>query len=447
MDARIITSLTEHISGHVYTGSNARNTIRTGLWNGFEEVIAPVVVECSDSDDIQTAVRIAAEYNLPVSVLGGGHDWYRRSVSQSGVTLDLRQMRQVAVSSDRASLIADGGAVVKNAVDALPQNYALVTGVHTQVGLAGLALGGGYGKLNSRFGLVTDNLKSATIVLADGSLVTVSEDENAELFWALRGAGKNFGVLCSAEFIIHKLSPVLTATIFIAPPDARNGLCNLQDILDSADDRLSVFSTFSSLPGKGPGLILEPMWSGDEATGERYLQQLSSLAGATIIKKTWSEYRETYDSTSDCASWPKGPGYRMDAFNLDQLNVDIAEAIVECCRTMPSQQSCVMLHDFRGKAARVATGHCAFAQRDDHFNMQIVAGWQTSAQKVLADQWMSRIQHIMPSLSEGMSYPAVVGSEGQERARNFYGPSLDKLLRLKKQFDPDNRFRPPYGLF
>jgi hypothetical protein len=133
----------------------------------------------------------------------------------------------------------------------------------------------------------------------------------------------------------------------------------------------------------------------------------------------------------------------MAAFNLDQLNVDIAEAIVECYRTMPSQQSCVMLHDFRGKAARVATGHCAFAQRDDHFKMQIVAGWQTSAQKVLADQWMSRIQHIMPSLSEGMSYPAVVGSEGQERARN----SLERLLRLKKQFDPDNRFRAPYGLF
>lgn len=285
MDARIITSLTEHISGHVFTGSDASNTIRTGLWNGFDEVIVPVVVECSDSDDIQAAVRIAAEYNLPVSVLGGGHDWYRRSVSRSGITLDLRQMRQVTVSSDRATLIADGGAVVKNAVDALPDNYALVTGVHSQVGLAGLALGGGYGKLNSRFGLVTDNLKSATFVLADGALVTVSEDENADLFWALRGAGKNFGVLCSAEFIIHKLSPVLTATIFIAPPDARKGLCNLQDILDSADDRLSVFSTFSSLPGKGPGLILEPMWSGDEATGERYLQQLSSLAGACVIKK------------------------------------------------------------------------------------------------------------------------------------------------------------------
>ncbi|HDR2399068.1 TPA: FAD-binding oxidoreductase [Enterobacter bugandensis] len=214
MDACIITSLTEHISGHVFTGSDAINTIRTGLWNGFEEVITPVVVECSECDDIQTAVRIAAEYNVPISVLGGGHYWFRRSVSQSGITLDLRQMRRVAFNSDMASLFAEGGAIVKNAVDALPENYALVTGVHTQVGLAGLALGGGYGKLNSRFGLVTDNLKSATIVLADGSLVTVSEHENAELFWALRGAGKNFGVLCSAEFTVHQLSPVsLISTI------------------------------------------------------------------------------------------------------------------------------------------------------------------------------------------------------------------------------------------
>lgn len=447
MRSRIISSLEKHIEGTIHSGHEAGQALRTGLWNGMEDVSAAISVRCASISDLQNAIRIAAEHDMPVSALGGGHDWYRRAVCPKGMTLDLRNMRHVSVSSESSTLTAAGGAIVENAIDVLPEGYALVTGVHTQVGLAGLALGGGYGKLNSRFGLVTDNLKKAEVVLGDGSLVTASEKENPDLFWSLRGAGKNFGVLASAEFAIHRLSPVLTATLFIKSEYALQGLRSLQTILDEAGDRLSVFSTFSALPGKGMGLILEPLWTGDETTGEMYIRQLSSLAGAALIKKSWSEYRDTYDSASDRSSWPKGQGYRMDAFNLNRLDEETSGAVIECCRRMPSEQNCIMLHDFRGRASEITQEETAFSHRRDHFNMQIVARWQTDAEKERGDKWVSEIQNIIKPFNDSGSYPAVPGPEGQERARKFYGESLNKLQVLKKRFDPENRFSAPYGIF
>lgn len=447
MNSRIISSLKKYVRGTIYSGHEAGQTLRTGLWNGMDEVNAPISVRCTSTSDLQNAIRIAAVHDVPVSVLGGGHDWYRRAISTKGITLDLRSMRDVSVNTENSTLTASGGVIVKNAIDVLPAGYALVTGVHTQVGLAGLALGGGYGKLTSRFGLVTDNLIQAEVVLEDGSLVTASKTDNPDLFWALRGAGKNFGVLASAEFAIHRLPPVLTATLFIEPEYALQGLKSLQKILDEAGDRLSIFSIFSAFPGKGIGLILEPLWTGDEIAGEKYIRQLSLLTGATLVKKGWSEYREIYDSASDDSSSPKGHGYRMDAFNLNYLNDEVSEAVIECCLRMPSKQNCIMLHDFRGQASNIAPEKTAFSHRRDHFNMQIVASWQTAAEKLQGDKWISEIQKIIEPVNAFGSYPAVLGPEGQERARKFYGESLNKLQVMKKRYDPKNRFNAPYGIF
>lgn len=447
MNSQIISILNKYVVGSVTSGYEAAQTLRAGLWNGMDKVNAAISVRCTSTSDLQNAIRIAAEQDLPVSVLGGGHDWYRRAVSTKGITLDLRDMRDVSVNTESSTLTAAGGVIVENAIDVLPEGYALVTGVHTQVGLAGLALGGGYGKLNSRFGLVTDNLIKAEVVLGDGSLVTASKTENPDLFWSLRGAGKNFGVLASAEFAIHRLPPVLTATLFIESEYSRQGLKSLQEILNEAGDRLSIFSTFSALPGKGIGLILEPLWTGDEITGEKYIRQLSLLAGATVVKKGWSEYRETYDSASDQSSWPKGRGYRMDAFNLKHLDDEISGAVIDCCMRMPSKQNCIMLHDFRGHASNIAPEDTAFSHRRDHFNMQIVASWQTAAEKLQGDQWISEIQKTIEPVNAFGSYPAVLGPEGQERARKFYGKSLNKLQVMKKRYDPKNRFDAPYGIF
>ena len=447
MNARIISKLEKHIEGSIQTGQEAGQKLRTGLWNGIDEINDAISVRCTGIADLQNAVRIAAEYEVPVSVLGGGHDWCRRSVSKEGITLDLREMRQVSVSRRDSLLTAAGGALVKNAIDVLPEGFGLVTGVHTQVGLSGLALSGGYGKLNSRFGLVTDNIKKATVVLADGSLVTASGHENPDLFWALKGAGKNFGVLASADFAIHRLSRVLTATVFIESGCALKGFLTLQEILDEAGDSMSIFSTFSALPGKGMGLILEPLWTGNKAAGEEYIRRLSSLPGATLIDKSWSEYRDTYDSESDGSSWPKGRGYRMDAFNLNRLDEETSRAVIECCMHMPSEQNCIMLHDFHGRAACIASDEAAFSHRRNHFNMQIVTSWQTEEHKKDGNKWVSQIQHIIEPFSDYGSYPAVLGPEGHKRARKFYGESLNKLQEVKKRFDPDNRFNAPYGIF
>lgn len=137
----------------------------------------------------------------------------------------------------------------------------------------------------------------------------------------------------------------------------------------------------------------------------------------------------------------------MDAFNLSRLDRETVEAVLACCQRMPSAQNCIMLHDFRGAAACVASEETAFSHRRNHFNMQVVASWQTPAEKIEGEEWMAEIQRIIEPVSDGSAYPAVVGATGQQRARAFYAGSLNKLQEMKKRFDPENRFNAPYGLF
>ncbi|WP_172601277.1 FAD-binding oxidoreductase [Rhizobium leguminosarum] len=215
MPDRLLAELSRHVSGTVLTGDDAAGSLRTGLWNGTGNTRTLAAVQCLSENDVQIAVQIASDRHVSVSALGGGHDWTARSVCRDGITLDLRRLNRAHADRQGATMTIEGGAIVQNVLDQLPDDMAFVAGVHSQVGVAGLTLGGGYGKLNSRFGLATDNLTRARVVLADGTIVDASPDEYSDLFWALRGAGKNFAILVSAEFNLFPLDEVLESVRFI----------------------------------------------------------------------------------------------------------------------------------------------------------------------------------------------------------------------------------------
>ncbi|WP_198157523.1 FAD-binding oxidoreductase [Methylobacterium nodulans] len=405
-------------------------------------------MECLTASDVENAVRIASDYNAHVSVMGGGHDWTARSVCRNGITLDLRSLNKTRVNRERATLSIEGGAIVQNVLDCLPDDMAFVAGVHSQVGVSGLTLGGGYGKLNSRFGLAADTLQRAEVVLADGTNIVASADENPDLFWALRGAGKNFAILTSAEFALFPLEKVLNAKVFIPLAQARASLRVVQDILDEAGDNLSTFSAFTAVPNQGFGLVLEPLWSGRKQRGEHYLGLLSRLEGATVLVKSWVVYRDIYDASSD-AAWPDGQGYRMDAHNIARLTPEVIDVTVECARRSPSEKNCIMLHDFRGAAARVPTEATAFPFRFNHFNMQIVARWEPgrSDEEAKGRQWIEHIRAVLNPLSTRGGYPSVLGLDSHDRARAFYGEAIEALTVIKRKYDLENRFSADFGLF
>lgn len=448
MKTGLINDLKKSFGDNLRSAHDADECVRTGLWNGAANIETLASVACFGALDVQRAVQIARDHDADVSALGGGHDCVGRSARKNGITLDLRSLHQATFNPQTRTITAKGGALVRNALQCLPSDFGLVTGVHKAVGLTGLALGGGYGKLNSRFGLVTDTLQRADVVVADGSLVVASDEDNSDLFWALRGGGKNFGVVTSAEYSVPPLQKALTGTIFFPLSSARQGLRILQSLIDEEGDALSVFSTFAAAPNGEFGLILEPLWTGDEQKGEHYFGLMSREVKATTLSRKWCGYKDVYDDVED-AAWPKGRGYRMDAHNIARLSDDVVSLVVDCAARSPSDKNCLMLHDFHGAAARIPGDATSFPLRRNHFNMQIVASWDTGSREDEEEgrQWINKIRELIGPMSIGGAYPAVLDLDSADRARAFYGGAVEKLRRLKTLYDPSNRFSAEFGLF
>jgi len=219
------------------------------IYNGVVEYQPALCALCETVADVQAAVRVAREHNLGLSVRGGGHDWAGRSLRDRGLVIDLSKMRRVEVDVKAQVATAEGGATAGDLVAAAaPHNLVGVTGTASGVGMAGLTLGGGYGPLTPQFGLALDNLLGAEIVLGDGRKVNADAFENAELYWALRGGGGNFGVVTSMRIRLHPLRELLAGIILFPWSEAKSVLHGYADIAASAGDEFAVITNILSGP-------------------------------------------------------------------------------------------------------------------------------------------------------------------------------------------------------
>jgi FAD/FMN-containing dehydrogenase len=431
----------------VHVGAAAVDQAKKALWSGATTPSPKAIAECRTAEQAQLAVRIATDQGIAVSVLSGGHDWAGRSVSAGGLTLDLRPLCEVTLNANALEMTVGGGALTNHILQALPAELAAVTGTISSVGVAGLTTGGGYGRLNSRFGLASDTLKSAQVVLADGRLVTASEQENADLFWALRGGGGgNFGVVTSMTMSVYRVAAVMNALLFVPLSFAKKALLAVQDIHDSAPDDLSVFTGFMTFPSGDAGLFLAPLWSGDKAGGERWLREISSLDGAQTTMQTWCSYKDTFDLKAE-AAWPKGTSYRLDARNVPRLDEATADILLEGARTFPSPACAILLHEFHGACSRIAEDATAFRLRRDHYNCQLIGGWRAKP-----DENGAGVRSWVQGLSDRLSNPFTPGGYSNllapndtELVRQFFGDSCRRLEEIKKRVDPGDLFRSGTG--
>jgi FAD/FMN-containing dehydrogenase len=256
-------------------GDEAYNT-GLRLWNG--ERRPALLARCADPADVQAAVRIARAHELPLSVRGGGHDWAGRALRHCGLVIDLSEMRQVTVDASDGIASAGGGATAGGLVDAAGRHgLVTATGSVGKVGMAGLTLGGGYGPLDGRFGLALDNLVSADVVLADGCQVTASRTEDADLLWALRGSGGNFGVLTGARYRLHPLASVLAGLLLYPLSNAAAVLNGSSAMLARAPT--SSASRWASLADRmGPFCSCSPPGAGSRPPASRCWQRCSGSA-------------------------------------------------------------------------------------------------------------------------------------------------------------------------
>jgi FAD/FMN-containing dehydrogenase len=412
------------------------------IWNGAVETQPALFAMCEASEDVQEAVRAARRHGLPLSVRGGGHHWAGAALCSDGIVIDLGRMRQVIVDRHSRVATASGGARLKD-IAAAADAHGLVAALGNcgEVGMAGFTLGGGYGPLNGLYGLAADNLLGAEVVLADGQRVTVGPDEQPELFWAIRGGGGNFGVATSLKIQLHEKRHMLAGAIIFPWTEAELVLRHYAEFAATMPDELSVSAAMVSGPDGQPAIMFVPLWNGDKLSGERAMQQLQSLGKPQIAQfgqMTYSEMLAPYDAWLAAAD---GHHWEMRTRSLPALTPGAIDAIIAAVARKTSSQSAVNWHHFHGAATRIPAESIAFGLREEHFMIEIVAGWDAGESNGAAHrQWAQDLWESLAPFALPGGYANLLATDDRQQARGAYGSNGARLSALKRRFDPDGVF-------
>jgi FAD/FMN-containing dehydrogenase len=452
LDAEAVQGFAASVRGPVIqTGDEGYDDARA-IWNGLIDRKPALIVQCSGTADVVDAVNFARERELLLSIKAGGHNVAGNAVNDGGLVIDLSQMRGVHVEASTSTVRAQGGATWGDA-DRESQLFGLAVpgGLISTTGIAGLTLHGGIGHLRRKYGLSIDNLLSVEIVTADGQLRRASAVENEDLFWAVRGAGSNFGVVTSFEFQAHPVGPmVMVGAIFYPQEEGRDVVASWRDYMAVAPDELSALVFFWNVPpgepfptehhGK-PVVVVAAVYSGAVEDGDSVVQPLREL-GQPLIDLSgpwpWLGLQSGFD-----ALFPKGALYYWKSRALPELPDAAIEEIAEWATRRPSPLTDITIWHHGGAMSRVGETATAYAGRDAPFLVTGEASWTEPAQTDEAIAWARGLWDAMSRHSTGglyLNFPGF-GEEKEQLVRAGYGVNYERLAALKAEYDPGNLFR------
>jgi FAD binding domain len=426
------------MQGKVVLPSDAAYAATCQIWNGAVDHQPVLFAVCETTKDVQAAVQVAGSHRLPLSVRGGGHDWAGRALRHDGLVIDLRQMRRVEVDADAQIATISGGVTAGDLINSTaPYGLIAVTSTIGAVGMAGLTLGGGYGPLTSRYGLALDNLLGAEVVLANGQIVTANVAENAELFWALRGGGGNFGVVTSMRIRLHRPPGLLAGLILFPWSEAEQVLHAYAKAIETAADELGVIVGVLSGPNGDPVLLLAPIWSGGTAEGERIIVGLQHLGRPLLVLTGPMAYADVlgmYD-----AQVVNGRHYAVQTRWVSALTPEVISTLITGGSNRTSQFTTIALHHFHGAATRVPLHATAFGLRREHFLVEAIAAWEPDTQidSTMHRQWAYDLSEALAPGALAGGYPNLLGPEEHDRSVLSYGGNIAKLRDVKRHWDPD----------
>ena len=434
------------LTGHLILPEDLAYDQTRQLWNGRINKHPAALVRCADTQDVVHTVRWARSRGLALSVRAGGHDFAGRALCDDGIVIDCSQMRAVTIDPVTRTARVQGGATIGDLIGAAQKDgLATTTGTVSSVGLAGLTLGGGYGPLLGNFGLVADNLLSAQVVTADGHLITTSATEHADLFWGLRGGGGNFGVVVSLEYRLYPITQVLSGLLLYPLDQAREVLRYYSDFIKTAPDELTIQPGSLQMPDGMPVLFLSPTYCGPLTEGEKVLKPLRAFGKPLVDQIQPIPYDVLITALN--ALVPKGRHYFIQTQSLHALCAETIDLLVEHAQQFSSPSSFISIHHFHGAASRVAASETAFALRQDHLMVEIIAGWepQSPAEDQRHLQWAKAGSRALAPYALKGGYVNLLDEEAQERVPLAFGPNYERLLNLKRIYDPDDVFHSTIG--
>jgi FAD/FMN-containing dehydrogenase len=440
------------VRGAVLQPGDSRYDDARAIWNGLIDRRPALIVQCTGTADVVDAVNFAREQGLLLSVKGGGHNVAGNAVNDAGLVIDLSQMRGVHVDPATQTVRAQGGALWGDC-DRETQLFGLAVpgGVVSTTGIAGLTLHGGVGHVRRKYGLSIDNLLSVEIVTADGQVRRASATENEDLFWAVRGAGSNFGVVTSFEFQAHPVGPmVMVGAVFYPLEDGRKLLPVWRDYMDSAPDELSSLAFFWNVPEHEPFppelhgtpvFIVAAVYSGSVEDGEPVVQPLRELAQPVIDLSgpwPWLDLQSGFD-----ALFPKGQFRYWKSRAFAELSEEAIDEIADWATRRPTTLTDITIWHHGGAMSRVGETETAYAGRDAPFLVTGEASWADPAESDEAIAWGREFWAAMGRHSTGglyLNFPGL-GEEKEELVRAGYGVNYERLAELKAKYDASNLFR------
>jgi FAD/FMN-containing dehydrogenase len=448
--AEKVDSLKGRVKGRVVLPDHPNYDEVRQIWNAMIDRRPAVIVQCADANDVREALIFARENRLEISIRGAGHNIAGNAVCVGGLMIDLSTMKNVRVDAGKRRAYVEPGATLAE-FDKAAQAHGLATpvGINSTTGIAGLTLGGGFGWLTRKYGMTIDNLVSADIITANGEKLRASENENADLFWAIRGGGGNFGIVTQFEFKLHPVGPEILAGLLVFPfQQAKQILTKYREFVNTAPEEINVWVVLRQAPplpflpenvhGKEV-VVLATFYAGDVAEGQKLIEPLRGFGdahGEHVGAMPYAQWQQAFDPLLT-------PGARnyWKSHNFAELKDGALDTMIEFAGKLPTAQCEIFIGLIAGAANRVPADAMAYGHRDAKFVLNVHGRWDTAAEDEKGITWARQFFKSSAPYASGGAYINFMTEDEGDRVAAAYGKNYDRLAQIKQKYDPENSFR------
>jgi len=437
------------IKGNVLIADDPGYEEARQIWNAMIDHRPAMIVQCADADDVPPAIAFARRHKLEISIRGAGHNIAGNALCNDGLTIDFSNMKNVRVDAEKRRAYVEPGATLAD-LDEATQAHGLATpvGINSTTGIAGLTLGGGFGWLTRKYGMTIDNLVSVDLITAEGRKIRASETDNADLFWAIRGGGGNFGVVTRFEFQLFPVGPEIFAGLIVFPfSQAKQILNQYRQFVNSAPEELNVWVVLRKAPPlpflpenvHGKEVVVLPVfYSGPATEAEKLIAPVRAFGtphGEHLGVQPYVAWQKAFDPLLT-------PGARnyWKSHNFTELADGALDSIIEFAGKLPSPQCEIFIGLIAGAPNRIAPDAMAYGHRDAKFVLNVHGRWDEAKDDPKCIGWAREFFKASAPYASAGAYVNFMTAEESDRVAAAYGANYDRLVQIKKRYDPDNIF-------